>query len=152
MVFNRLCEPDSKLGVLRWLETVAIPGIEAESIIHQHLLRSMDALMDHQAEVDAVVAGLLRPSIRRAVLVADSGEPLEFVLAVPGRRDSEFTELLQPFHERHCIAATKETVGELPWRNLRLVVAHNPQGGQRGTDISSRENQGTGRTGGRLGG
>ncbi|MBA3486991.1 MAG: hypothetical protein H0T88_07365 [Lysobacter sp.] len=24
MVFNRLCEPESKLGVLRWLDTVAI--------------------------------------------------------------------------------------------------------------------------------
>ena len=227
MVFNRLCDPDSKLGVLRWLETVAMPGIDADSITHQHLLRSMDALMDHQTEVDAVVAGLLRPlidqelsvvfydmttirtegqsaqegdvrqfgmakdgliarqvmlgvvqtgdglpiyhevfagntaesptllptlktvlerfpPIRRVVLVADrgllsldnldalseirleSGEPLEFVLAVPGRRYSEFTELLQSFHEQHCVAATEETIGELPWRNLRLVVAHNP--------------------------
>ena len=227
MVFNRLCDPDSKLGVLRWLETVAMPGIDTESITHQHLLRSMDALMDHQAEVDTVVAGLLRPlidqelsvvfydmttiraeglsaqegdvrqfgmakegliarqvmlgvvqtgdglpiyhevfagntaesptllptlktvlerfpSIRRVVLVADrgllsldnldalaeirleSGAPLEFVLAVPGRRYSEFTELLQSFHEQHCMQATAETVGELPWRNLRLVVAHNP--------------------------
>ena len=26
MVLNRLCDPDSKLGVLRWLETVALPG------------------------------------------------------------------------------------------------------------------------------
>ena len=26
MVFNRLCDPESKLGVLRWLETVAMPG------------------------------------------------------------------------------------------------------------------------------
>jgi len=25
MVFNRLCDPDSKLGVLRWLKTVALP-------------------------------------------------------------------------------------------------------------------------------
>ena len=56
----------------------------------------------------------------------DRGEPLEFVLAVPGRRYSEFTELLQPFHDTHCVAATAETVGELPWRNLRLVVTHNP--------------------------
>jgi hypothetical protein len=23
MVFNRLCDPDSKLGVLRWLQTVS---------------------------------------------------------------------------------------------------------------------------------
>ena len=227
MVFNRLCDPESKLGVLRWLETVAMPGIDAESITHQHLLRSMDALMDHQADVDAVVAGLLRPlidqdlsvvfydmttiraeglsvqdddirkygmakeglvarqvmlgvvqtgdgmpiyhevfagntaesptllptlktvlerfpSIRRVVLVADrgllsldnldalsairlaSGEPLEFVLAVPGRRYSEFVDLLHPFHDQQCAAATDEVVGELPWRDLRLVVAHDP--------------------------
>ena len=204
-----------------------MPGLDAESITHQHLLRSMDALMEHQADVDAVVAGLLRPlidqdlsvvfydmttiraeglsvqdddirnygmakegliarqvmlgvvqtgdglpiyhevfagntaesptllptlrtvlerfpSIRRVVLVADrgllsldnldalsairleSGEPLEFVLAVPGRRYSEFVDLLRPFHEQHCTDATDEVVGEMSWRNLRLVVAHDP--------------------------
>ena len=32
MVLNRLCDPDSKLGVLRWVETVALPGVMAESI------------------------------------------------------------------------------------------------------------------------
>ena len=63
MVLNRLCDPDSKLGVLRWLETVALPEVDVTAITHQQLLRSMDALMDHQAEVDAVVAGLLRPLI-----------------------------------------------------------------------------------------
>ena len=227
MVFNRLCDPESKLGVLRWLDTVAMPGVEVESITHQHLLRSMDALVDHQVEVDAVVTNLLRPlidqklsvvfydmttirtegrstqdgdvrqfglakegliarqvmlgvvqtgeglpiyhevfagntaesptllptlktvlerfpSIRRVVLVADrgllsldnlealseirlqSGEPLEFVLAVPGRRYSEFAELLDGF-QAQCADAEQEVVGELPWRNLRLVVAHNPE-------------------------
>lgn len=63
MVFNRLCDPDSKLGVLRWLQTVSIPGIEADKLNHQHLLRSMDALMDHQGAVDDCVAQLLRPLI-----------------------------------------------------------------------------------------
>ena len=227
MVFNRLCDPESKLGVLRWLETVAMPSIDVESITHQHLLRSLDALMDHQADVDHVVAGLLRPlidqelsvvfydmttiraeglsdqdgdvrqygmakegliarqimlgvvqtsdglpiyhevfagntaesptllptlrtvlerfpSIRRVVLVADrgllsldnldalaeirldSGEPLEFVLAVPGRRYSEFADLLRPFHDQY-VGGEQEVVGEVPWRTLRLVVAHNPR-------------------------
>lgn len=227
MVFNRLCDPESKLGVLRWLDTVAMPGVEGESITHQHLLRSMDALVDHQTEVDAVVAKLLRPlidqelsvvfydmttirtegtsdqegdvrrfgmakegliarqvmlgvvqtgdglpiyhevfagntaesptllptlktvlerfpSIRRVVLVADrgllsldnlealseirleSGEPLEFVLAVPGRRYSEFAELLDTFQVQ-CADAEQEIVSELPWRGLRLVVAHDPE-------------------------
>lgn len=63
MVFNRLCDPDSKLGVLRWLVTVALPGTSLQSIDHQHLLRSMDALVDHKAEVDKVMASLLRPLV-----------------------------------------------------------------------------------------
>ena len=228
MIFNRLCDPESKLGILRWLETVTMPNVETESIEHQHLLRSMDALVDHQDEVDAVIARLLRPlidqelsvvfydmttiraeglstqdgdvrkfgmakegliarqfmlgvvqtgdglpiyhevfagntsesptllptlktvlerfpSIRRVVLVADrgllsldnlealseirleSGAPLEFVLAVPGRRYSEFADVLRAFHDQHCAGAEQEVIGELPWRELRLVVAHNPE-------------------------
>lgn len=63
MVFNRLCDPDSKLGVLRWLDTVSMPGVDAARLTHQQLLRSMDALMDHQAAVDDCVAALLRPLI-----------------------------------------------------------------------------------------
>ena len=63
MVFNRLCDPESKLGVLRWLQTVALPGVDVEGITHQQLLRSMDALMDHRHAVDEVVARLLRPLI-----------------------------------------------------------------------------------------
>lgn len=63
MVFNRLCDPDSKLGVLRWLQTVSMPGIDAGKLTHQQLLRSMDALMDHQGAVDESVAHLLRPLI-----------------------------------------------------------------------------------------
>lgn len=63
MVFNRLCDPDSKLGVLRWLQTVSMPGIDANALTHQHLLRSMDALMDHQDAVDTCVAQVLRPLI-----------------------------------------------------------------------------------------
>ena len=61
MVFNRLCDPDSKLGVLRWAQTVALPDVQLEAVSHQHLLRAMDALMDHQAAVDSVVADSLRP-------------------------------------------------------------------------------------------
>jgi len=63
MVFNRLCDPDSKLGVLRWLQTVSMPGIDAGALTHQQLLRSMDALMDHQDAVDECVAQLLCPLI-----------------------------------------------------------------------------------------
>jgi transposase len=231
MVFNRLCDPESKLGVLRWLETVTLLGVDTQAITHQQLLRSMDALIDHQAAVDDVVAGLLRPlidqdlsavfydlttiraeglstvegdirkfgmakegliarqfmlgvvqtsdglpiyhevfdgntaeaptlvptlkilltrypSIRRVILVADrgllsldnldalseiklqSGEALEFVLAVPGRRYAEFADLLKPFHVEQCQTAKEEVVGELVWKEMRLVVAHDPDTAQ----------------------
>lgn len=227
MVFNRLCNPDSKLGVLRWLETVALPELDIKAITHQHLLRSMDALVDHRAEIDAVVANLLRPlidqdlsvvfydmttirseglsevsddvrrygmskegliarqfmlgvvqtaeglpiyhevydgntaetktllptltkvlerfpAIKRLILVADrgllsldnidalrnirlaNGQSLEFIIAVPGRRYSEFVDLLQPFHAQHCLQAKAEIIDELAWGTLRLVVAHDP--------------------------
>jgi len=70
MVLNRLCDPDSKLGVLRWLQTVALPDIEVKTVTHQQLLRSMDALMDNQDAVDGVVAGLLRPLVDRDLSLA----------------------------------------------------------------------------------
>ena len=63
MVFNRLCDADSKLGTLRWLQTVSMPGVDADKLSHQQLLRSMDALMDHQDAVNDTVAHLLRPLI-----------------------------------------------------------------------------------------
>lgn len=69
MVLNRLCDPDSKLGVLRWLETVTLPGTMPELIEHQHLLRAMDAMIDHKDEVDAVMASLLRPLVDQDLAV-----------------------------------------------------------------------------------
>ena len=112
MVFNRLCDPESKLGVLRWLETVTMlerfPSIRRVVLVADRGLLSLDNL-------DALSAIRL-----------ESGEPLEFVLAVPGRRYSEFVDLLRPFHEQRCTDATDEVVGEMSWRNLRLVVAHDP--------------------------
>jgi hypothetical protein len=63
MVFNRLCDADSKLGALRWLQTVSMPEVDVAELTHQHLLRSMDALMDHRAAVDDVVTTLLRPMV-----------------------------------------------------------------------------------------
>ena len=70
MVLNRLCDPDSKLGVLRWLQTVALPDVEVKELTHQQLLRSMDALMDNQDAVDGVVASLLRPLVDQDLSVA----------------------------------------------------------------------------------
>jgi hypothetical protein len=84
------------------------------------------------------------PEVRRLILVADrgllsldnlealeavrlaSGEPLEFIIAVPGRRHHEFAELLDPFQRAHCAQATAEVTGELAWQGRRLIVAHNP--------------------------
>ena len=226
MVFNRLCDPDSKLGVLRWLETVSLPEVDTSSLTHQHLLRSMDALMDHQTAVDEVVAGLLRPlidqdlslvfydlttiraaglsvlegdvrhygmakegiiarqfmlgvvqtaeglpiyhevldgnqgesptlmptlktvlsrfpHIKRLIVVADrgllsldnmeelgkvklpSGQALEFILAVPGRRYGEFAQTLQDFQSK-VATAKEEVIDEVLWNESRLVIAHNP--------------------------
>ena len=62
MVFNRLCEPDSKLGCLRWLETVAIPAMP-DGVTHQHLLRAMDALMDNGEVVEDALARQIRPLV-----------------------------------------------------------------------------------------
>lgn len=70
MVFNRLCDPDSKLGVLRWLQTVSLPEVDVGALNHQQLLRSMDALMDHEQAVDEVVAGLLRPMVDQDLTLA----------------------------------------------------------------------------------
>jgi hypothetical protein len=227
MVFNRLCDPESKLGVLRWLETVAFPGLDVATVTHDHLLRAMDALIDRHATVDQVVAKLLcplidqdlsvvfydlttiraaglsespqdlrqfgmskegviarqfllgvvqtaaglplyhqvfegntgetttllptlqtvlqrYPTIRRLILIADRGllsldnlealsairldhgQPLEFILAVPGRRYYEFTDLVRPFQETCCQGAGHEVIGETHWQEFRLVMAHHP--------------------------
>ena len=68
MVFNRLCEPTSKLGVLRWLETVSLPDAP-ETVTHDQLLRAMDALMEHIDAVEAVVAEQLRPLLDQSLSV-----------------------------------------------------------------------------------
>ena len=234
MVLNRLCDPTSKLGVLRWLQTVALPRFAPREVTHQQLLRAMDALVEHQDRVQAALAGLLRPLIdhelsvvfydmttigvegetelvgdlrqfgmskdggirrqfmlgvvqtaeglplthrvwegntaeaptlsavvqevlalypvKRVVLVADRGllsldnlewlreqrvggteQPLEFILAVPGRRYAEFAEILAPIHAQRCAAATGEVIGETRWQDLRLVWAHDPRRAQEQT-------------------
>jgi hypothetical protein len=68
MVFNRLCAPDSKLGCLRWLETVAMPTMP-EGVTHQHLLRAMDARMDRADRLEAELAGQIRPLVDRDLAV-----------------------------------------------------------------------------------
>ena len=68
MVFNRLCAPDSKLGCLAWLDTVAMPGI-SEKPTHDDLLRCMDALAEHAEAVEDRVAELLRPMLDQQLSV-----------------------------------------------------------------------------------
>ncbi len=226
MVFNRLCDPESKLGVLRWLETVTLPGLTLKVVSHHQLLRAMDALLEHHEAVEQTVAGLLRPlvdqelsvvfydmttiraaglseqdqdirkfgmskegliarqfmlgvvqtadglplyhevfdgntaevttlkptieklvsrfPVKRMIVVADRGllsqdnltelqaialpcgTPLEFILAVPGRRYGEVADAVAPLHAEHFTQAKDETLGETRWNDLRLIVAHNP--------------------------
>ncbi len=64
MVFNRLCAPESKLGCLRWLETVAMPAMP-DAVTHQQLLRAMDALMDNLDPVETALSRQFRPLIDR---------------------------------------------------------------------------------------
>lgn len=68
MVFNRLCAPESKLGCLRWLETVAMPGMP-QAPTHQQLLRAMDALMDNLDPVDTALSRQFRPLIDRSLSI-----------------------------------------------------------------------------------
>jgi transposase len=66
MVFNRLCDPQSKLGVLRWLDTVALPvgfGLDEDAPMHQHLLRAMDVIDEHHEALRDRMALLMRPLI-----------------------------------------------------------------------------------------
>lgn len=243
MVFNRLCDPESKLGIARWLEGALVPGVPAESVTHQRLLRTMDTVVEQAGALDEALAGLLRPlidqelsivfydlttirteghsemsgelrhfglakegdiarqvmlgvvqtaeglpiyhevfagnaaethtlvptirkvlaryPIRRVVLVADrgllsldnleaiqgievNGRPLEFILAVPARRYSDFDELLAGFHAGPCAAASGEIIGEFAWQDHRLIVAHGPDaarelGARRDTRIAELE-------------
>ena len=232
MVFNRLCDPTSKLGVMRWLEGARVPAVDAEAVTHQRLLRAMDTIAERADALQRSFVVLMRPlidqdlsvvfydlttvgvegatelpgdvrafgrskdggiarqfmlgvvqtaeglpiahriwegntgeavtlkpvveevlaqlAVRRIVLVADRGllsldnlaqlqamkvggakganvRPLEFILAVPGRRYAEFTELLQPLHDGQCANATEEVIGEAAWNGLRLIWAHDPQ-------------------------
>ena len=72
MVFNRLCDPSSKLGVLRWLDTVALPrgfGFDAGLPEHQHLLRAMDVIDEHADAINERLAFLMRPLIDQELSV-----------------------------------------------------------------------------------
>lgn len=54
-----------------------------------------------------------------------NGQPLEFILAVPGRKYGEFVQILKDFQSKAC-DAKEEIVDETRWNELRLLIAHNP--------------------------
>ena len=84
------------------------------------------------------------PHIRRLIVVADrgllsldniealsqievaTGQPLEFILAVPARRYADFEDILQPLQDQ-ATQTTQEFVSEARWQGHRLVVAHHPE-------------------------
>jgi transposase len=92
------------------------------------------------------------PHFRRLVMVADrgllsvdnlsdltritlpSGRPLEFILAVPGRRYGEFVELLQPAHDA-AAGDGGESITQAKWEGHRLIVAHDPMRAQEQTAL-----------------
>ena len=54
MTANRLCSPESKLGVWdRWLETVYLPSCDGLKL--RHMYEAMDLLYQHAAEVEETV-------------------------------------------------------------------------------------------------
>ena len=54
MTANRLCAPESKLGVWdRWLETVYLPSCDELKL--RHMYEAMDLLYEHAAEVEKTV-------------------------------------------------------------------------------------------------
>jgi hypothetical protein len=55
------------------------------------------------------------------------GGALEFILAVPGRRYSDFVDLLGPMQTQQFAQATQDSLGEARWNDLRLIVAHDPK-------------------------
>jgi transposase len=57
MVANRLLDPMAKLHLLDWLEGVHLPGIDREQIDYNHLLRSLDFLIEYKEELEPKLAG-----------------------------------------------------------------------------------------------
>ena len=70
MVFNRLCDPESKLGVLRWLDTVTFPDISTRNIQHHQLLRAHGcAGRSPGCHRQFILSGLLRPVVDQDLAV-----------------------------------------------------------------------------------
>ena len=72
-----------------------------------------------------------------AKLSLPDAQPLEFILAVPGRRYGEFAEILEAFQAR-ATEAESEVIEEARWQGWRLVVAHDPARAAEQTALRAR--------------
>ena len=88
MVLNRLCDATSKLGVLRWLQTVAHLHFALKEVTHQQLLRAVHALVEDQDRVQAALAARVRHQPRQVIAFAFRREinPRRFAFGRPGRQ------------------------------------------------------------------
>jgi len=59
LVANRLLDPMAKLHILDWMEGVYFPGIDRGEIDYNHLLRAMDFLIEHKAELEPRLASAI---------------------------------------------------------------------------------------------
>jgi transposase len=57
MVANRLLDPMAKLHLLDWIEGVHLPGLDRDQIDYNHLLRSLDFLIELKDELEPKLAG-----------------------------------------------------------------------------------------------
>ncbi|SOE51151.1 transposase, IS4 family [Burkholderia sp. OK233] len=121
-----------------------MPELDVKTITHQHLLRSMDALIDQQEAVDRVVADLLRPmidqdlpvvfydltTIRTERLSAQENDVRGFGMAKDGMSARQFmlgvvqTAEGLPIYHKVFDGNTAETKTLLP--TLRTVLARFP--------------------------
>ena len=69
MVFNRLCDPESKLGILRWLEGARVPQVDRAAVTHQHLLRTLDTLNECTTALESALSNQLRPLLDQELSV-----------------------------------------------------------------------------------
>ena len=127
MVFNRLCDvcdATSKLGLLRWLQTTWLPGIDPVEVTHQRLLRPMAALQAQADAVASLVSRLLRPLIdqRLSVVFYDlTTLRAEGLSEQPGdlRR---FGLAKEGIIARQCLLSVVQTAEGLPTQVRQVLV------------------------------
>lgn len=135
-------------GIKRQFVLGVVQTAEGLPIYHEVFDGNVAEVSTLKTTLDTVIK---RFEIRRVIAVADrgllsldnlnelkalktpSGEPLVFILAVPGRRYNEFEELLSPLHHERCLKADEEIISEATWEGLRLVVAHDPDAARKRT-------------------